>query len=99
MNAIVADPTSFPTDHSVSLSHHSYLVCSLRGSDEPALVDMFSRSSARDTCRRCLGAIKDLPHLRAARLIRSDRDREIALVAVDAKSSPQGEIVGVVLLH
>jgi acetyltransferase len=98
MNAIVANPASFPSDHSVSLCRHSYLVRSLRSSDEAALVDMFSRSSAEDICLRCLGAIKDFPHLGAARLIRSDKDREIALVAVDAESSPQGEIVGVVHL-
>ena len=98
MNAIVENPTSIPLDHSVSLCHHSYLVRSLRSSDEPALVDMFSRSSAEDSCLRCLGAIKDFPHLGAARLMRADKDREIALVAIDAGSSLQGEIVGVVHL-
>jgi hypothetical protein len=59
-------------------------------------VDMFSRSSAEDTRLRCLGAINDLPHLGAPRLMRSDKDREITLVAVDPTVPPQGDIVGVV---
>jgi hypothetical protein len=98
MIATLAKPTSFPSDLPVSGCRHSYLIRSLCTSDEPALVGMFSRSSAEDTRLRCLGAINDFPHLGAARLMRSDTDREIALVAVDPTGPPQGDILGVVHL-
>jgi acetyltransferase len=56
---------------------------------------MFARSSPEDLRLRCLGMIKDFPRLAAARLARCDRDREIALVAVDGEGAAPSEIVGV----
>ena len=98
MNAMSAQPVPSASDHQVSLSRHSYLIRPLRNADEPALVDMFSRSSPEDIRMRCLGAVKDFPHLAAARLAQCDGDKEIALVAVDAEGAEPGEIVGVVHL-
>jgi hypothetical protein len=57
-----------------------HLIRSVSGSDELALFEMFARSSPEDLRMRCLGMIKDFPRLKAARLARCDRDREIALV-------------------
>jgi acetyltransferase len=98
VNAMSAQPAPSDSDHQVSLSRHSYFIRPLRSSDEPALVEMFSRSSPEDIRLRCLGAIKDFPHLAAARLAQRNGDKEIALVAVDAESAEPGEIVGVVHL-
>lgn len=98
VNAMSAQPPPSASDHRVSLSDHSYLIRPLRKSDEPALVDMFSRSSPEDVRLRCLGAIKDFPHQAAARLANCDADSEIALVAVEAENAEPGEIVGVVHL-
>ena len=95
MNATSIEPARPASEHLVSLSHHSYLIRSVRGSDELALFDMFARSSPEDLRLRCLGMIKDFPRLAAARLARCDRDREIALVAVDGEGAAPGEIVGV----
>jgi acetyltransferase len=95
MNATSIEPARPASEHLVSLSHHSYLIRSVSGSDELALFDMFSRSSPEDLRLRCLGMIKDFPRLAAARLARCDRDREIALVAVDGEGAAPGEIVGV----
>jgi acetyltransferase len=95
MNAIMANPSASASDHLVSLGRHSYLIRPLCSADEPGLVGMFARSSAEDICLRCLGAVKDFPRQGAARLMQSDRDREIALVAVDSEIGPLGEIVGV----
>jgi acetyltransferase len=97
-NATLARPAPPVSDHIVSLSEHSYLIRPVRGSDEPALLDMFSHSSAQDIRLRCLGAIKDFPHLAAARLARYDARREIALVAIDAEGPGPAGIVGVVHL-
>ena len=80
MNATSIEPARPASEHLVSLSHHSYLIRSVSGSDELALFDMFARSSPEDLRLRCLGMIKDFPRLKAARLARCDRDREIALV-------------------
>lgn len=98
VNAMSAQPAPSASDHRVSLADHSYLIRPVRVSDEPALVDMFSRSSPEDIRLRCLGAIKDFPHLAAARLAKCDSDSEIALVAVDAQNAGSGEILGVVHL-
>jgi acetyltransferase len=95
VNAMSAEPAPSASEHEVSLSHHSYLIRPLRSSDEPALVDMFSRSSPEDIRMRCLGAVKDFPHLAAARLARCDSDSEIALAAVVAEGAEPGQIVGV----
>lgn len=95
---VPAEAAPLAVEHPVSLDHHSYLIRPVRSSDEAALVDMFSRSSAEDIRLRCLGTIKDFPHLAAARLARCDSDREVALVAIDAESSGSREIVGVVHL-
>ena len=95
MNATSIEPAHPASEHLVSLSHHSYLIRSVSGSDELALFDMFARSSPEDLRLRCLGMIKDFPRLAAARLARCDRDREIALVAVDGEGAAPGEIVGV----
>ena len=95
MNATSIEPARPASEHLVSLSHHSYLIRSVSGSDELALFDMFARSSPEDLRLRCLGMIKDFPRLAAARLARCDRDREIALVAVDGEGAAPGEIVGV----
>ncbi|MGO8799290.1 MAG: N-acetyltransferase family protein [Roseiarcus sp.] len=91
-------PAPLGAEHQVSLGRHSYLIRPLRSADEPALVTMFSRSSPEDVRLRCLGAIKDFPHLSAARLAHIDSDKEIALAAVDAESAEPQEIVGVVHL-
>jgi len=98
VNAMSAQAAPSGLDHQVSLGRHSYVIRPLRSADEPALVDMFSRSSPEDIRMRCLGAIKDFPHLAAARLAQCGGDEEIALVAVDAESAEPGEIVGVVHL-
>ena len=95
MNAMSAQPAPSAADHQVSLSRHSYVIRPLRSSDEPALIDMFSRSSPEDVRLRCLGAVKEFPHLAAARLARGDSEKEIALVAADAESDEPREIVGV----
>jgi len=95
MNATSIEPARPASEHLVSLSHHSYLIRSVSGSDELALFDMFARSSPEDLRLRCLGMIKDFPRLAAARLAHCDRGREIALVAVDGEGAAPGEIVGV----
>jgi acetyltransferase len=95
-NTVSPDGAALASEHPVSLSHHSYLIRSLRDADEPALVEMFSRSSAEDIRLRCLGTTRDFPHRAAARLAHCDTSREVALVAIDAESSGLGEIVGVV---
>ena len=89
MNATSIEPARPASEHLVSLSHHSYLIRSVSGSDELALFDMFARSSPEDLRLRCLGMIKDFPRLAAARLARCDRDREIALVAIDGEGRRQ----------
>jgi acetyltransferase len=83
-------------EHAVLLRRHAYLIRPVRDTDEPALVDMFARSSPEDARLRCLGMIKDFPHLAAARLVHGDGDREIALAAIDTGAPAPGEIVGVV---
>jgi acetyltransferase len=98
VNAMSAQPAPSVPEHQVSLSSHSYVIRPLRSADEPALVGMFSRSSPEDIRLRCLGAVKDFPHLAAARLAQCDNDKEIALVAVDAEGLEPAEIVGVVHL-
>jgi acetyltransferase len=98
MNAIMAHRPSTALGHIVSLSHHSYLIRPVGASDEAGLVDMFLRSSAKDVCLRCLGAVRDFPRLGAARLMRADSNRELAIVAVHLDIGPQREIVGVVHL-
>lgn len=64
----------------------------IRPEDEPGLVDMVRRSDPQDVRMRFLGAVKDFPHIMAARLSQIDYHREMALVAVNALE----EIVGVV---
>jgi acetyltransferase len=95
MNAISVRTAPPASERVASFNHPSYLIRLATGSDEPALMDMFSRSSREDICLRCLGAINDFPHRAASRLARCDNDREIALVAVDAESRRPGEIIGV----
>ena len=92
MNATSIEPARPASQHLVSLSHHSYLIRSVSGSDELALFDMFARSSPEDLRLRCLGVIKDFPRLAAARVARCDRDREIALVAVDGEGAAPSEM-------
>jgi hypothetical protein len=41
MNATSIEPARPASEHLVSLSHHSYLIRSVSGSDELALFDMF----------------------------------------------------------
>ncbi|TCT06903.1 bifunctional acetate--CoA ligase family protein/GNAT family N-acetyltransferase [Aquabacter spiritensis] len=64
----------------------------IRPEDEPALVDMVRRSDPQDVRMRFLGALKDFPHLMAARLSQIDYHREMALVALNDLQ----EIVGAV---
>jgi acetyltransferase len=90
-----AQPTPADLERLVRLGRHSYLIRPVRGSDEAALFDMFASCSPRDLCLRCLGAIKDFPHVAAARLARCDVKREAALAAIDAERAPPREIVGV----
>jgi acetyltransferase len=87
--------TASASDHEVSLGRHIYLVRTVRPSDEPALFDMFSRSSAEDLRLRCLGTIKDFPRQAAARLVQCDGSNEMALVAVDEEEADR-PIVAVV---
>jgi acetyltransferase len=71
------------------------LVRPIRPEDEPRLVEMVARSSPEDVRLRFLGALKEFPHLTAARLSQIDYDREMALVAIDPEEPTQGEILGV----
>jgi acetyltransferase len=95
MDATSAQPTPAAPERLVRLGRHSFLMRPVRGSDEPALFDMFASCSPQDLRLRCLGAIKDFPHLAAARLARCDVKREAALAAIDAERAPPNEIVGV----
>jgi acetyltransferase len=85
-------------EHLVNLSDHSYLIRPVAEADEPAIFQMFSRSTTHDLRMRCLGAIKDFPQQAAARLTRCDADHETAFVAVDAGGTQPAEIVGLVHL-
>jgi acetyltransferase len=68
----------------------------IRPEDEPRLVEMVARSSQQDVRLRFLGALKEFPHLLAARLSQIDYDREMALVASVPAGDPDGdEILGV----
>jgi acetyltransferase len=72
------------------------LVRPIRPEDEPRLVDMVARSSPHDVRLRFLGALREFPHLLAARLSQIDYDREMALIAVDRQAGAgQAEILGV----
>jgi acetyltransferase len=71
------------------------IVRPIRPEDEPRLVEMVERSSPEDVRLRFLGALKEFPHLMAARLSQIDYDREMALVAIDPEEPTRGEIVGV----
>ncbi|MBV9703219.1 MAG: N-acetyltransferase [Methylobacteriaceae bacterium] len=98
MNGVSARPPCQASEREVRLSRHRYLIRPLLSADESGLVDMFSRSSPEDIRLRCLGTIKDFPHLAAKRLAGCDSTHEVALVAIDAEASGPGEIVGVVHL-
>jgi acetyltransferase len=68
----------------------------IRPEDEPRLVEMVARSSPQDVRLRFLGALKEFPHLLAARLSQIDYDREMALVAAaPAEDGGAEDILGV----
>jgi acetyltransferase len=89
----------YPTEleHDVEIDYEQRLVIRpIRPEDEPRLVEMVSLSTAEDIRLRFLGALKQFPHLLAARLSQIDYDREMAFVAVDPQPGPsQGQILGV----
>ena len=87
-------PSSPELDHEVTLFKHAYHIREVTPEDESALETMFSRASPEDIRLRCLGAIKNFPHLAAARLARADTRHEVALIALDVEQ--QNEPVGVV---
>jgi len=62
----------------------------IQPSDEPALIDLVSRTASEDVRLRFRAAVHVLPHELAARLSQIDYDREMALLALD-----HDEIVGV----
>ncbi|MEC9481944.1 MAG: GNAT family N-acetyltransferase, partial [Halomonas sp.] len=81
--------------HITTRSGQAYLVRPIRPEDEPALVEMLSRSSPEDVRLRFFAAIKSFDHAFAARLTQIDYDREMAFVALLPES---GELCGVVRL-
>jgi acetyltransferase len=89
----------YPTDmeHDADIDHGERLIIRpIRPEDEPRLVEMVSLSTAEDIRLRFLGALKEFPHLLAARLSQIDYDREMAFVAIDPEPGPtQGQILGV----
>lgn len=89
------EPYPAELEHEIELGR-KLLVRPIRPEDEPRLVEMVARSSPQDLRLRFLGALKEFPHLLAARLSQIDYDREMALVAVDRQpGAAQGEILGV----
>ena len=62
----------------------------IRPEDEPGFVEMVESLTLEQRRMRFLHPVEDLPHAEAARLTQIDYDREMALVAASADSSPGG---------
>jgi acetyltransferase len=93
--ALAIKPYPVELEHEVEIDGgRKLLVRPIRPEDEPHLVEMVQRSSPEDVRLRFLGALKEFPHLLAARLSQIDYDREMALIAVPAQNGA-GEILGV----
>ena len=94
---LAIQPYPAELEHTVEIDGgRKLLVRPIRPEDEPRLVEMVARSSPEDVRLRFLGALKEFPHLLAARLSQIDYDRELALVAVGDKEGPgRDEILGV----
>jgi acetyltransferase len=91
------EPYPSALEHAIEIDGgRRLLVRPIRPEDEPQLVEMVARSSPQDLRLRFLGALKEFPHLLAARLSQIDYDREMALVAVERNvQSGEGAILGV----
>jgi acetyltransferase len=85
-----------PTEHEIAIAQGEHLlVRPIRPEDEKGLAEMLAQASPEDVRFRCFGAVKDFPHVLAARLARIDRERETTLVAVAEVGEP-GAVMGVV---
>ena len=87
----------YPTEmeHDVSLpGRRSFHVRPIRPEDEPALIEMFGRSSPDDIRLRFFAPLKDFSHAFAARLTQIDYDREMTVVAIDRKDPRRHPICG-----
>jgi acetyltransferase len=82
-------------DHEIAISQgERLLVRPVRREDEAAIVEMMAMASPEDVRFRCFGAIKDFPHMMAARLVKIDPARETTLVAESI--AERGRIMGIV---
>ena len=92
---LAIQPYPAELEHEVEIDGgRKLLVRPIRPEDEPRLVEMVQRSSPEDVRLRFLGALREFPHLLAARLSQIDYDREMALIALPAQPGG-GEILGV----
>ncbi len=82
-------------DHEIAISQGERLLVRPVGrEDEAAIVEMIAMASPEDVRFRCFGAVKEFPHLMAARLVRIDPGRETTLVAESI--AVRGRIMGIV---
>jgi acetyltransferase len=92
---LAIQPYPAALEHGVEIDGgRKLLVRPIRPEDEPRLVEMVQCSSPEDIRLRFLGALKEFPHLLAARLSQIDYDREMALIALPAQNGA-GQILGV----
>ena len=93
---LAIEPYPADLEHDIEIGGERLIVRPIRPEDQPRLVEMVARSTPQDVRLRFLGALKEFPHLLAARLSQIDYDREMALVAIATQPGPsQGEILGV----
>jgi len=64
----------------------------VRPEDEPLLQDLYRHMTPEDQRLRFFAPMKEMSHRLAARLSQLDYDREVALVALDAKSDALGVV-------
>jgi acetyltransferase len=93
---LAIEPYPAELEHDIEIDGGKRLIVRpIRPEDEPRLVELVARSTPQDVRLRFLGAMKEFPHLLAARLSQIDYDREMALVAIDAQpGAGDGEILG-----
>jgi acetyltransferase len=90
---LAIEPYPAALEHEVEIDGERLLIRPIRPEDELCLVEMVGRSTPQDVRLRFLGALKEFPHLMAARLSQIDYDREMALVAIGADSGDNKDCI------